>query len=102
MGVIHGNDINKELAMRVANSILEVLDGMPLEDSVSYLNGITMALVMFIRELKKNVTVSEEGGIERLVLMWLSKVDVMADGHFSKFIRPEVIELDLDNLFKKQ
>jgi hypothetical protein len=95
---INSRDIDKKMSVGVASALLENLDGIPLEDSLSYLNGITIALAKFIKGIKDNVELSDEDGLEKLVLSWLSATDPFTGLKFSKFISTECIELDLNDL----
>ena len=95
---INSRNIDKKMSVGVASALLENLDGIPLEDSLSYLNGITIALAKFIKGIKDNVELSDEDGLEKLVLSWLSATDPFTGLKFSKFISTECIELDLNDL----
>ena len=95
---INSRNINKELSIDVASAILKSLDGIPIEDSLSYLNGIAIALAKFIAEIKDNVELSDEDGLEKLVLSWLSAVDPMTWLKFSKFISTDCIDINLNKL----
>ena len=95
---INSRNIDKKMSIGVAFALLENLDGIPLEDSLSYLNGITIALAKFIKGIKDNVELSDEDGLEKLVLSWLSATDPFTGLKFSKFISTECIELDLNDL----
>ena len=92
---INSRNIDKETSLDVASSILGSLDGLPLEDSLSYLNGLTIALAKFIQEVKESVELSDEDGLEKLVLSWLSAIDPITGLKFSKFISTECIDIDL-------
>jgi hypothetical protein len=91
----HSRDINKETSIRVASAILENLDGLPIEESLDYLNGITISLAKFIQGIKENIELSDEDGLEKLVLSWLSATDPLTGLKFSKFISTECID-DID------
>ena len=88
-------NINKETSRGVASAILENLDGLPIEESLDYLNGITISLARFIQGIKENVELSDEDGLEKLVLSWLSATDPLTGLKFSKFISTECID-DID------
>ena len=91
----NSRNINKETSIGVASAILENLDGLPIEDSLDYLNGITIALAKFVQGIKENVELSEEDGLEKLVLSWFSATDPVTGLKFSKFISTECID-DID------
>ena len=91
----NSRNINKETSIGVASAILENLDGLPIEDSLDYLNGMTIALAKFVQGIKENVELSEEDGLEKLVLSWLSALDPLTGLKFSKFISTECID-DID------
>ena len=95
---INSRNIDKEMSVGVASALLENLDGIPLEDSLSYLNGITIALAKFIKGIKDNVELSDEDGLEKLVLSWLSATDPFTGLKFSKFISTECIDIELNDL----
>ena len=95
---INSRNIDKEMSVGVASALLENLDGIPLEDSLSYLNGITIALAKFIEGIKDNVELSDEDGLEKLVLSWLSATDPFTGLKFSKFISTECIDIELNDL----
>ncbi len=95
---INSRNINKELSVNVASAMLESLDGIPLGDSLSYLNGITIALAKFIAGIKDNVELSDEDGLEKLILSWLSATDPLTGLKFSKFISIDCIDIDLNSI----
>ena len=95
---INSRGIDKKMSVGVASALLENLDGIPLEDSLSYLNGITIALAKFIKGIKDNVELSDEDGLEKLVLSWLSATDPFTGLKFSKFISTECIDIELNDL----
>ena len=92
----NSKDINKETSLGVASAILKNLDGLPIEQSLEYLNGMTIALARFIQEVNKNVELSDEDGLEKLVLSWLSAIDPLTGLKFSKYISTDCIELNLN------
>ena len=91
-------NINKETSVGVASAILENLDGLPVGESLDYLNGMTIALAEFIKGIKENVELSDEDGLEKLVLSWLSATDPITGLKFSKFISTECIDINLNEL----
>ena len=95
---INSRNINKELSVNVACTMLESLDGIPIEDSLSCLNGITIALAKFIKGIKDNVELSDEDGLEKLILSWLSATDITTGLKFSKFISTDCIDIDFDSI----
>ena len=88
-------DINKDVSLGVASAILKNLDGLPVEKSLDYLNGMTIALAKFIQEINKNVELSDEDALEKLILSWLSATDPLTGLKFSKYISTDCVELDL-------
>lgn len=95
---MNSRNINKETSLGVASAILESLDGLPIDESLDYLNGMTIALAKFIKGIKENVELSDEDGLEKLVLSWLSAVDPMTGLKFSKFISTDCIDINLNEL----
>lgn len=95
---INSRNINKELSVNVASTMLESLDGIPIEDSLSCLNGITIALAKFIAEIKDNVELSDEDGLEKLILSWLSSTDPFTGLKFSKFISIDCVDIDFNSI----
>jgi hypothetical protein len=95
---INSRNIDKEMSVGVASALLENLDGIPLEDSLSYLNGITAALVRLVKEIRESCELSDEDGLEKLILSWLSATDPVTGLKFSKFISTECIDIDLNDL----
>lgn len=95
---INSRNINKELSVNVASTMLESLDGIPIEDSLSCLNGITIALTKFIAEIKDNVELSDEDGLEKLILSWLSSTDPLTGLKFSKFISIDCVDIDFNSI----
>lgn len=91
-------DINKDTSIGVASAILETLNGISFEDSLDYLNGLTVALAKFIQEINKNVELSDEDGLEKLVLSWLSATDPFTGLKFSKYISTACIGINLNEL----
>lgn len=95
---MNSRDINKETSLGVASAILENLDGLPIEESLDYLNGLTVALAKFVQSIKENVELSDEDGLEKLILSWLSAIDPFTGLKFSKFISTECIDINLSEL----
>lgn len=89
-------DINKDTSIGVASAILETLNGISVEDSLDYLNGLTVALAKFVQEINKNVELSDEDGLEKLVLSWLSATDPFTGLKFSKYISTACIDINLN------
>ena len=98
MTEINSRDINKEASLGVASAILESFDGLPIEESLDYLNGLTIALAKFVQGIKENVELSDEDGLEKLILSWLSATDPFTGLKFSKFISTECIDIELNDL----
>lgn len=94
----NSKDINKDVSLGVASAILKNLDGLPVEDSLEYLNGMTIALARFIQEVNENVELSDEDGLEKLVLSWLSAIDPFTGLKFSKYISTDCIDINLNEL----
>ena len=92
---MNSRNIDKNMSVSVASELLNSFDGIPIEHSLSYLNGITIALAKFIAEIKDNVELSDEDGLEKLILSWLSATDPLTGLKFSKFISTECID-DID------
>ena len=88
----NSRNINKETSLGVASAILESLDRLPIEESLDYLNGVTIALAKFVQGIKDNTELSDEDGLEKLVLSWLSATDPITGLKFSKFISTECID----------
>lgn len=95
---INSRNINKETSTGVASTILESLDGLPIGESLDYLNGITIALAKFIQGIKENAELSDEDGLEKLVLSWLSATDPFTGLKFSKYISTDCIDINLNEL----
>ena len=95
---INSRNFDKDMSVGVASALLDNLDGLPIEDSLSYLNGITIALARFIKGIKDNVELSDEDGLEKLILSWLSATDPFTGLKFSKFISTECIDIELNDL----
>ena len=91
-------DVNKDTSIGVASAILETLNGISVEDSLDYLNGLTVALAKFVQEINKNVELSDEDGLEKLVLSWLSATDPFTGLKFSKYIGTDCININLNEL----
>ena len=96
--IINSRNINKETSSCVAYTILKSLDGLPVEESLDYLNGMTIALARFIQGIKENVELSDEDGLEKLVLSWLSITDPATGLKFSKFISTDCVDINLNEL----
>jgi len=71
-------------AAKIGMNILSMFDGYPIEQSTTILNGITMALVSFCKNVSQHAT--KEGSVERTVLGWLSATDPASGCHFSDYI----------------
>ena len=95
---INSRDIDKNIATSVAKAMLDSFDGVPMEHTLSCLNGVVIALARFIEEIKANADLSDDEGLEKLVLSWLSAVDPMAGLKFSKFISTDCIDINLNEL----
>ena len=91
-------DINKDTSIGVASAILETLNGISVEDSLDYLNGLTVALAKFVQEINTNVELSDEDGLEKLVLSWISATDPFTGLKFSKYISTACIGINLNEL----
>ena len=74
----------------------KTLDGLPVEESLDYLNGMTIALAKFVQGINENVELSDEDGFEKLTLSWLSAIDPLTGLKFSKYISTDCVELDLN------
>ena len=95
-------DIDKKEAVLIARNILGSFDGLPLEKSLTVMNAITIALVKFVADVRKQVEVSEDDGLEKLVLSWFSATDVITGNVFSKFVSTDCVQLDIDDIWKEQ
>ena len=95
---MNSREINKETSVGVASTILESLDGLPIEESLDYLSGMTIALAKFVQGIKENVELSDEDGLEKLVFSWLSSTDPVTGLKFSKFISTDCIDINLNEL----
>lgn len=95
---ISSRDIDKNIATSVAKAMLDSFDGIPMEHTLSCLNGVVIALTRFIEEIKANADLSDEDGLEKLVLSWLSATDPFTGLKFSKFISTECVDIDLSTL----
>lgn len=98
MITINSRNINKEVSLGVASAILENLDGLPVEETLNYLNGMTIALAMFVQETNEIAELSDEDGLEKLVLSWLSAIDPFTGLKFSKYISTDCIDINLNEL----
>ena len=96
--VINSRNIDKNIATSVAKAMLDSFDGIPMEHTLSCLNGVVIALARFIEEIKTNADLSDDECLEKLVLSWLSAVDPFTGLKFSKFISTECIDIDLSTL----
>ena len=94
--IMNSRNINKEVSLGVASAIIENLDGLPIEESLDYLNGMTIALARFVQGIKENVELFDEDGLEKLVLSWLSAADPFTGLKFSKFISTDCIDINLN------
>lgn len=92
---INSHDIDKNIATSVAKAMLDGFDGIPMEHTLSCLNGVVIALARFIKEIKANADLSDDEGLEKLVLSWLSAIDPVTGLKFSKFISTDCID-DID------
>ena len=93
---INSDDLKSDVAIGIATSIISSAELFPMELSLSVLNGLTMALVRYITAIKSNAELSDEDGLEKLVLSWLSAMDIKSELNFSKYISKECINLDID------
>ena len=71
-------------AAKICMNILSMFDGCTIEQTTTILNGVTMALVSFCKNVIQHAT--EEGSVERTVLRWLSATDPASGCHFSDYI----------------
>ena len=95
---INSRDIDKNIATSVAITMLDGFDGIPMEHTLSCLNGVVIALARFIKKIKSNADLSDDEGLEKLVLSWLSAVDPVTGLKFSKFISTDCIDINLNEL----
>jgi len=71
----------------MANDILTLFEGMPVEDMKTALSGMTIALVSMIMRAKRKYVVTENpDGIERMILRWMANMDPITNLHFSPYI----------------
>lgn len=76
--------LDQPAASKISMNILSMFDGCTLEQATTILDGITMALVSFCKNLNQHA--AEEGSVERTVLGWLSATDPASGCHFSDYI----------------
>lgn len=90
MEVVDSNKINTSAAVYVAGAILELTNNIPTKDTLSYLNGVVVGLVEYAKELKaQSEKMSDEDGLEKLILSWLSRTDESTGLNFTKYIKKE-------------
>ena len=79
-------ELYEEGAVNIAKTLCGMFDGTPAEQSKTMLNGVTIALTMLARGVKRCCNVNEQDGIERLILSWLAATDPISGMNFSKYI----------------
>ena len=82
-------ELNEAGALKVAQTIIGMFDGIPATQAKTMLNGVTIALTMMVRGVKECCTESEPDGIEKMVLSWLAATDPISKLNFSKYINLE-------------
>ena len=79
-------EVNEQQAVMVAKKLLEMFDGMPAEATKTVLNGFSIAMVQMLRGTQACCQVSDEDGLEKMVLSWFAATDPVSGLHFSKYI----------------
>ena len=91
MTTTNSRQINQDVAVFAAKGILEAMDGLPMELFLSVLNGIMIAVATLVRDVREKVELSDEDGLEKVMLNWLSLTDDKTGNNFAKYIRTELI-----------
>ena len=78
--------IDNAFAIKVAHTILELAGKISIEESISFMNGVTVALASIVADVKNVVVESKEDGLERLILSWLCTTDLVTGNNFSNYI----------------
>lgn len=76
--------INQDLSIKVASSIVETFKGFPVEESLSVINGMAVALASFVNDVARNI--QNKGAIEERTLFFFTQADRVFQTQFSQFI----------------
>lgn len=99
---VSSNDINKDISLQTASSMRELMEKIPFEHCLSFLQGIVAAIVWYAKDIKSNTHANKEDGMEKLILSWFSQTDALTGLKFSKYIKPECIDIDIDSLMNNK
>lgn len=76
--------IDEDAAIEIGTTIVAMFDGSPFGQSVTILNGVTLALIALCQKLRPYAT--EEDSVERAILSWMTATDQPTGNHFSDYI----------------
>ena len=76
--------IDDAIAVKIGTTIVTMFDGSPFGQSITILNGVTLALVTLCKKLRPYAT--EEDSVERAILSWMTATDQPTGNHFSEYI----------------
>lgn len=97
----NSKQIDRKFALEVANTILRSLDGLPFRLYLSALSGLAIATVLLTKKIAECTTQSEEDGLEKLILSWLSSTDPGTGLKFSRYISTQCLDdINIDDLLK--
>jgi len=79
-------ELDLEKSVMLAKTLLKHFDGVSYSELKSVLNGLTITIAELMRITYQDCEVSEEDGLEKLVLSWFSATDSISGLNFRKYI----------------
>lgn len=79
--------IDEMLSATIAQGILDAVNGMDAEDSLSVLNGLTISMAAYASSMKEHAAShTHENALELSILDWLTRIEDKLGLHFSPYI----------------
>ena len=83
---INSKNMDKGISTEMTIKLNEMLDGAFREYPIEVLNAFTVCLMQWVKELRENSETEIEDGIEKMVMDWMIKTELVTGNHFSKYI----------------
>lgn len=83
---INSKNMDKGISTEMTIKLNEMLDGAFRKYPIEVLNAFTICLMQWVKELRENSETEIEDGIEKMVMDWMIKTELVTGNHFSKYI----------------
>lgn len=83
---INSKNMDKVISTEMTIKLNEMLDGAFRKYPIEVLNAFTVCLMQWVKELRENSETEIEDGIEKMVMDWMIKTELVTGNHFSKYI----------------